>query len=121
MRIAKAIFIHGGPYPLHTAEDTTDWVPTPCGKMLSYQPTPEQQRIHAERLVSIDVPHGQRAIVVDEYCRKTGLRKDDGSPRYLDAGTIVILALIGGHCDGLIVWHHDTGNTLELEENPFYP
>lgn len=119
MRTGKTIFITGGEYPIYTTAKPQGWVPTPSGRGFVYEPTAEQERFNHEHSVPIDVPHGQRAIVLDEYCRKTGLRHNDGSApaKYLDAGTIVILGLIGGDWHGLVISAHDAGNDLEIDGN----
>jgi hypothetical protein len=122
MRTGKSIFITGGTYSVHTDEKMKGFVPVPSAltiQLSEYKPTEEEERFNDEHFVDIELPHGQRAIVLDEYCRKTGLREDDGSDpsRYLDAGTILILKLIGGDNDGLVVDAHDPGNYIEIDDD----
>jgi hypothetical protein len=124
MRTGKSIFITGGNYSVHTDEKMKGMVPVQFGThtFLEYQPTEEEERFNDEHFVDIELPHGQRALVLDEYCRKTGLREDDGSDssRYLDAGTILILKLIGGDYDGLVVNAHDPGNYTEIDDDDHF-
>lgn len=65
--------------------------------------------------VDYDVEDGQQVKVIDEWCRKTGLRKDDGSTAFLDRGTLVEIEMLGGQHDGMRVRFHDPGG--ELKEN----
>jgi hypothetical protein len=56
------------------------------------------------------VEEGQKVKVLDEWCRKTGLREDDGSAAFGDRGTIVVIEMIGGALDGMRVQFHSHGD-----------
>jgi hypothetical protein len=45
---------------------------------------------------------GQLVKVLDEWCRKTGLREDNGSKEYGDNGSVYKIEIIGGKLDGFI-------------------
>ena len=69
--------------------------------------------------VDYTVEDGQQVKVLDEWCRKTGLREDDGSMAFMDGGALCEIEMIGGLYDGMRVQFHDSGNTLKDDEEFF--
>jgi hypothetical protein len=69
--------------------------------------------------VDYTVEDGQQVKVLDEWCRKTGLRKDDGSMAFMDRGSLVKIEMLGGAHDGMRVQFHDMGNDLKDDEDFF--
>jgi hypothetical protein len=101
MRTGEIVQIYGRHYSVHSNVEPRGWVPCECGRM--YDPTEEDERFNSEHFVDVEVEDGQWAYVLDEYCRKTGLREDDGSSAYMDKGTVLVLHLLGGDYHGFIV------------------
>lgn len=65
----------------------------------------------------IQIPNGQAVKVIDDICRKTCLREDDGSEYYGDKGFFLTLEILGGPCDGDRFQIHDIGEHLDCEDD----
>lgn len=63
----------------------------------------------------VEIPAGERFVVIREFCKMTGLREDNGSNGYLDKGTIVTIALIGRDPAGSVFELHNYGGLIHTD------